>query len=118
MKKTLERSKNEKYPKIPNSIREIQDAFKKPDVMKEYGLTLDMDSYFYVDTVISPDHEFTVFASHFVINFMEKNIQPSSRNFLMDGTFDSLPNNFYQLLVIAIEYHNKVSARIMRILPA
>lgn len=109
MKKTLERSKSANYPQIPKSIPDIKGAFTKPDIMNKYGLTLDSDNYFYVDTILAEDFEFTVFASHFIIDFIEKNIEPKSRNFLMDGTFGSLPNNFYQLLIIAIEYQNKVS---------
>lgn len=110
VRKTLQRSKNEEYPKIPRSIEEIKEAFRQPDIKEKYGLTLDGDNYFYVDTVISVDYAFTVFASHFVIDFVKANIRPNLRHFLMDGTFDSLPNKFYQLLIIAIEYQNKVSA--------
>lgn len=108
MKKTLERHKNSPYPKIPKSIQDIQNAFKESDIMNKYGVTLDSDTYFYVDTVLGPDYDFTVFASHFAIDFVKENIEPKLRNYLMDGTFDSLPNNFYQLLVIGIEYQNKV----------
>lgn len=109
MKKTLERCKSANFPKIPKSISDIKEAFMKPDIKNKYGLTLDAENYFYVDTILGDDFQFTVFASHFIINFVKEKIPPESRNFLLDGTFDSLPKSFYQLLIIAIEYQNKVS---------
>lgn len=60
--------------------------------------------------MITPNYEFTIFASQFVMSFIQQNIRPGDRNYLMDGTFDSLPNGFYQLLIIALEYENDVSS--------
>lgn len=110
VKRTLERNKNRKYPKIPSNIQQLQKDFKTREILNEYGSTLDGDTKFYIDTVITPDYEFTIFASQFVMSFINDNITPGSRNYLMDGTFNSLPNGFYQLLIIAIEYENDVSS--------
>lgn len=109
MKKTLSRRKNQEYPKIPTSIENIGIQFKNPKIMEKYGYNLENDAKFYVDTILELDYAFTVFASTFVIDFIKENIQPNSRNYLMDATFDSLPNGFYQLLIISIEYRNDVS---------
>lgn len=79
--------------------------------MNKYGYSYELDGKFYIDTVLSPNYEFTVFASDYVINFIRENIAPASRRYQMDGTFDSLPSGFYQLLIISIEYQNDVSHR-------
>lgn len=109
VKRTLERSKNQTYPKIPSNIQQLKTDFKKPEILNKYGFTLDGDSKFYIDTVIAPNYEFTIFASQFIMSFIKNNVTPGSRHYLMDGTFDSLPNGFYQLLIIAFEYENDVS---------
>lgn len=70
---------------------------------------MEADGDFYIDTVVEKDFAFTVFASKFVIDFIQKNIDATSRSYLMDGTFDSLPDAYYQLLVISIEHNNDVS---------
>lgn len=109
MKRTLEKYKAKPRPKIPHSIQEIHDKFLEQAVLQEYGYNLDGDGLFYIDTVITPDFGFSVFASQHVIEFIHNNIKPGARHYLMDATFDSLPIDFYQLLIITIEYKNDVS---------
>lgn len=109
MKKTLERSKNVIYPKIVHSLDEICKKFKDKSIMDKYGYTLDHDAPFYVGTEETLNYGFTVFKSQYVVDFINKNIEPGSRKFLMDGTFDSLPTGFYQLVIISIEHQNEVS---------
>lgn len=109
IKQTLNRQKNIRHPRIPDSISAIRDEFSKPDIIEKYGYTLDGDTRFYIDTVVEHDFAFTIFASKYVIDFIENKIDPKSRNYLMDGTFNSLPSEFYQLLIISIEYQNDVS---------
>lgn len=77
--------------------------------METYGYTMDNDAKLYIDTVVTSEYAFTVFASKFVIDFIKENIKPESRNYLIDATFDSIPKDFYQLLIISIEYQNDVS---------
>lgn len=108
-KRTLERYKNQTYPKIPSSIEQLQSDFKKPNTINKYGSTLDGDAKFYMDTVITPNYEFTIFASTFVMSFIQNYVEPKERRYLMDGTFDSLPKGFYQMLIITLEYQNDVS---------
>lgn len=109
MKRTLLRHKNPTYPSYLKTVDGIRDIFKKENVMEKYGYNLENDARFYAGTVSNEKHGFTVFASQFVINFIQKNIAPKSRCYLMDGTFDKLPRPFYQLLIISIEYQNDVS---------
>lgn len=96
-------------PKVPTSMKELQTEFKKPNIIEKYCRTYDNDGAFYIDTVLSTKCNFTVFASPFIMDYIEKKIAPESRLYLMDGTFNSLPMGFYQMLTISIEYQNDVS---------
>lgn len=109
VKRTLERHKSVQYSNVPQSILDIQNAFKKPNVLNKYGFNYEGDARFYIDTVVSQNHAFTVFGSQFVIDFIKKNINPQSRKYVMDGTFGSIQNQFYQLFTITVEYMNNVS---------
>ena len=82
----------------------------EPHIMEQYGFNLERDGKFYIETVIEDHYAFTVFASKFVIDFIQEQIQPNKRHYLMDGTFDSLPSEYYQLLILSIEYENDVSS--------
>lgn len=77
--------------------------------MRKYGYTLDGDSRFYIDTIVTQEYSFIIFCSQYVVNFIKDNIPVGSRHYMMDGTFGSIPKAFYQLLIIAIEYQNDVS---------
>lgn len=105
--RNFHRWKTESRPKIPSSIKELESAFKTPEIINKYGQSYEGDGKFYIGTVLSPECDFTVFASPFVMKFIEENI--NDRRYLMDGTFDSLPKGFYQMLVISIEYQDDVS---------
>lgn len=108
VKRTIERKKNERYPREP-TIGTIKMEFAKPEIMNKYGYTLDSDAKFYIDTVVQSDYQFTVFFSDYVAKFIEKNIPVGSRKYLIDGTFDKLPVGYYQLLIVTVEYQNDVS---------
>lgn len=105
--RSINRWKNEQHPKVPTSIKELEEEFKKPEIIEKYGNSYEGDGKFYIQTVLSPKCDFTVFASPFVMNFIKENIK--DRRYLMDGTFDSLPKGFYQMLTISIEYKDDVS---------
>lgn len=105
----MERNKNPVHPRVPNTLLNLKQDFRKPEILKKYGYTHDGDQRFYVDTIVAENYGFTVFASEFAIDFMQKNIAPGSRIFLMDATFDSLPDGFYQLLVTTVEFQKHVS---------
>lgn len=111
MKRTIIRKKNKQYPKIPRTIEQFKEEFAKPQIMKEYGRTLHGDSNFYLGTEITEDYKFAVFYSEFVVNFIKEKIAINSRRYVMDATFDSLPDGYYQLLIIAVEFQNHVSYR-------
>lgn len=68
--------------------------------MNKYGYTLDQDERFYIDTVVTYQYAFTLFASKFVIDFVQNHIEPRARNYLMDATFDSLPDIILQIFPI------------------
>lgn len=109
MQKTLQRNKNMVYPRDPKTFENIRNRFKERNILDAYGYDMDDESRFYIDTVIASDYAFTIFASMYVINYIKEHIPPGARQYLMDGTFDSLPAGFYQFLTISIEHHNDVS---------
>lgn len=109
MQKTLQRHKNKCHPKNPRSVDGIREVFLQPQIIEKYGSNLEDDGRFYIDTIVEDDYAFTVFASKYVIDFIQEHIPPNKRHYLMDGTFDSLPKEYYQLLIISIEYQNDVS---------
>lgn len=105
--RSLHRWKNDERPKIPGSIIELQSEFRKPETLNRYGSTYEGDGKFYINTITSEKCDFTVFASPFVLKFIEEHIK--DRRYLMDATFDKLPEGFYQMLIISIEYEKDVS---------
>lgn len=58
IRKTLGRHKNIQYPKIPRTILEIQNEFKKPEILNKYGFNFENDAKFYVGTVVLENHAF------------------------------------------------------------
>lgn len=109
MERTLLRHKHKQHPRDPREVEGIRQRFLDPNVMEKYGYNLEGDARFYIGTELEEDYAFTIFASKYVIDFIQDHIMPNRRKFLMDGTFDSLPSNYYQLLVISIEHQNDVS---------
>lgn len=109
MKKTLERCKNTTHPTTDHTLNDICEKFKQIKIMEKYGYDSEGREKFYVGTEITTNYGFTVFKSQYVVNFIKAKIIPTSRRYMMDGTFDSLPKGFYQLIIIAVEYHNEVS---------
>lgn len=109
MKRQLNRIKNGPLPNIPSDHKELRELFRNGEIIEKYGFSLDQISKFYVDTVVDEQHSFCIFQSAAIISFIEKNIEPCNRHYLLDGTFSCVPRGFYQLLVICIEYRNDVS---------
>lgn len=108
VKRTIARKKNKHYPKEP-TIQEIQLEFMKPEVMAQYGFTLDGNARFYIETINEPEYQFTIFCSDFTKKFIQNNISVGLRKYLIDATFGKLPLGYYQLLIIAVNYKNDVS---------
>lgn len=108
MKRNLDRHKNKEYPKNTKVYEEIRDKFSRPEIIEKYGLTYDNDAKCYIETVVEENYTFTVFSSEFVINIVKNHIQ-GERKYLMDATFDCIPREFYQLLIISVEFMNDVS---------
>lgn len=113
MKRNLNRIKNGPRPKIPENAAELTALFEDPDVFYKYGMNLNQTAPRYFATVVTDDYSFCVLQSNSVIEFVKSHIEPSLRNYLIDGTFSCVPRGFYQLLVISIEYRNDVSFKFL-----
>lgn len=109
MVRTLRRLKKEPYPKVPKDIYEIHDSMMLPDNREKFGLTLDNKNDLYTGTVIFDKDGFMLFKSQKNIDFVKQHIEGGQRNYLLDGTFKIVPNQFSQLLIICFEYKNNVS---------
>lgn len=109
MKKRMGQVKNQPHPKIPKTCLEVQQMFQNPEIFNKYGSTLDHASALYIDTVVTKDYSFCLFASQATINIVRRSINPCDRHYLIDGTFKVVPRGFYQLIIISIEYKNDVS---------
>lgn len=116
----LERTRKEQYPKHPkiatgdNSTdihKKYQKLLDQADIREKYGKTLDKRHKLYFGSVVKPLFAFHVFVSFAVIQMIKKHIikeKFQQRRYLMDGTFKVVPRKFNQLLIIAIEYKDKV----------
>lgn len=118
IERNLRRLKNMAYPVRPITSEDIIAAYKDPAISTEFGFNLRGTNPFYVDTKIAESgSSFTLFASFPIIEMIEKHIPTKDRKYLIDGTFDITPfGDYYQVLIIHIEYKNDVSANVMRIL--
>lgn len=113
MKRQLSRIKSNCYPKKPTTFKEIKDSFDTPAINLEYGRTLNQTEKLYVDTIVTVNYSFCIFASFKIINIVKQHIRPGERNYLLDGTFKVAPEMFYQLLIISIEFENDVRHQII-----
>lgn len=111
MERNLRRLKQKKYPKNPINGPQIINTFEDPINIENFAFNLRRTNRFYIDTVKTDlDQWFTVFASQSLIKMIENHIPAEERRYLIDGTFKVRPlGNFYQLVVIYIEFKNDVS---------
>lgn len=112
MERNLRRIKHDKtYPKNPINGPQVLKTFENPMNKNKFGMNLRKTDNFYVDTIETDHGEwFSLFASYPLIRLIESYIPPEDRRYLIDGTFKVRPlGNFYQLVVIYIEFKNDVS---------
>lgn len=110
----LQKIRDRQYPKNPiqNEGDTFLDIHKKytaimnePNILEEFGQTLDKNNQLYFGSVLRSTYAFHVFASERIIDNVKK---LKKKNYLIDGTFSIVPRLFYQLLIIAVEYKNDV----------
>lgn len=112
IERQLYRIRDKEYPERPKTHANVQAMFENPEIMDEYGQTMNKHSRFYAGSVVKSLFAFHIWASFATINFIKNHITPDKRNYLLDGTFKIIPSTpklFSQLLIISIEYKNDVS---------
>lgn len=108
IERQLLRLKNKQYPLLPKSAEAFAKDLKSPQILEEFGNTLDNQRKLYVNSVCTEKYSFHLFASYAVLDTIRKHIPIGQRFYSMDGTFNVIPRMFGQLLIISIEYKNKV----------
>lgn len=76
----LIRLKNKEYPKLPKSIEAFAEEMKTPQILEEFGNTLDNRRKLFVNSEFTKDYSFQLFASHAVLDTIRKHI-PSGQRF-------------------------------------
>lgn len=103
----------------PTTPAHVMEAFEKMEVYKNFGLTLhegrDQTPFFKV-CHDEKDFSYCVFSSDKMIGLTKENIPLNiNRRILIDGTFSIVPIGcFQQLLLVHIEYYEKVGNRLPR----
>lgn len=109
LKSMLHRRKSIKYPKLPKKHAEACALLQDQNISAEFLQTADQNGKFYVGSEVKKEHAYHVFASNSVVELITKHMVGQPRRYLIDGTFKVVPRGFAQLLIIAIEYRNKVN---------
>lgn len=108
IERQLFRLRDKEYPERPKTDEDITLAFHDPEILDDYGQTLNKQHPFYVDSVVNEAYSFHIFASFATIDLIKEHIEPENRNYLLDGTFKIVPRGLNQLLIISIEFKNDV----------
>lgn len=105
----LNRLKNKQYPIKPTTSETMAEELQKPDIREKYGRTLDNKREFYIKSEVHPTFSFHLFASLAVLSFIKDHVnKPTERFYSIDGTFKVVPKGLSQLLIISIQFKNKV----------
>lgn len=114
--RTFQRIKQGILPKNPLTVAEINEAFAKQEIQDAYGHALHSAKQpFFNGAVQYEKHSICVFSSKYTIDLIEKNIPPTERHILMDGTFKVCPYGpFNQLLILYIRKDKKVKLNKIR----
>lgn len=106
---TINRLKNKKCPKLPEGPEEMKNAFENPNILADFGKNLLNKDPLFIHAAITTNFHYQIFASIRTIEFIKTKIAAGQRRYLIDGTFKIVPKPYSQLLIISIEYRNKVS---------
>lgn len=107
--RTLQRIKKGVLPKNPNSVREIEDAFRDPEILKTFGYAHGSDDKFFDAAIETNDFSYCVFSSKKIINLINTRRAPNKRHILLDATFKTVPfGPFKQLLIFYVRIDHQV----------
>lgn len=107
---------------IPNTLENVEDiklAFQNEKIMEVFGMSMeDEPKQFYRVAVEESSYSYCIFSSQSMIDLIKNHIAIERRRFLMDATFKIVPkSSFYQLLIIYVEYVEKVSIFMVVLFP-
>lgn len=108
--KSLQRIKNGTIPKNPQTVDEINEAFKNKEILELFGHTLGMKDLFFDGAVKTENVDFCVFSSKKQIQLLNTHVDDKRLHLLMDATFRTCPMGpFKQFLIIYARIHHQVS---------
>lgn len=113
VKRGLQYLTSKVFVSSPKTVSEINEAFKNEALLKNFGLTrhegLEKTPFFRV-CYEEDNFAYCLFASEKIVSLIRENIPSANRKILVDATFSVVPIGcFKQLLLIHIEYFEKVS---------
>lgn len=105
---TCNKSRRKSLPTTPQTVAEINDAFKLNQVQQNFGMTErsadERSTPFFKGAVECDSYSFCVFASNDAVKAIQENTEESKRKLYADGTFKICPvGPFKQVLIIFAE---------------
>lgn len=113
-KRNLLKIRLKALPQPPKNTDEIGKAFENgSQVFTRYGMTKrddeKMKTTFFRTAFHCTDFEYAIFCSENIVSKITENIDVNMRDYYIDGTFKVCPRgNFYQLLIISMDYMGQV----------
>lgn len=108
--RTLRDLRKTRYGKSPSTPHEIEEEFRKPEILNSLGTSLFKESgAIYNGIQLEDGYSNTIFSSPHSIELVKKHLKTNERFYLMDATFNITPRGmFQQVLIIHIKYGIKV----------
>lgn len=111
MARNLRQIRVKGLPKPPADCNEIDEAFKRADILEKFGFTLHKENKerFYNGCYQNRSFSYCIFSSMRTIKLIQQHVTPENRTILMDATFSIVPSGcFTQILIIYAAYSGKV----------
>lgn len=101
LKATLHRIRKSEAPENPHQAANVEAIFDDPATFERFGKSLGVNPEpFYRGTITIGEKVGVIFGSGDII----RNLNQTNRRYYIDGTFSIVPQQFYQLLIVGVEY--------------
>lgn len=101
LKATLYRVRKEGCPGNPQRTSEVEEIFSVQGTYERFGKTIGVNPQpFYRGTVKIGEKIGVIFSSPEI----QRKLHQTNRHYYIDATFSVVPQQFYQLLIVGVEY--------------